>query len=112
MKEDFGLKCDCGGKLIAKPYVTKEKAIEAVKEKDVKEEDKGVWVLGLTLMGLMTPPHFVCEKCGISRGYYDTIGRALLQVDPLPQGAYACYDLGKPQTKNIKKVKNLKKKSK
>lgn len=108
MKEDLGLKCDCGGNLTDRPYVTQEDACKYVNDlyPRMKKEKKAIIVIGLTIMGLMTPPFFVCEKCGRSSGFYETMGKALFQVAPLPQGAYARYADDKTKTpKYAKKSK-------
>jgi len=87
------LRCSCGGVLKDKPLFTPKEACERVMKEhpELDKETQAVWAYAFTMMGLMTPPHFVCDKCGKTRGFCQTLGQALLSVQELPQGAYARY---------------------
>ena len=87
------LRCSCGGILKDRPLFTPQEACEHVinHHPELNKETQAVWAWAFAMMGVLTPPHFVCDKCGKRRGFYQTIGGQLLQVQELPQGAYAYY---------------------
>jgi hypothetical protein len=42
----------------------------------------------LNLMSLMTPPSYVCEKCGRRQGFYAAMARNLINVEPFPKAEW------------------------
>lgn len=44
---------------------------------------------------------FQCPSCGSRMGGYQALARALIQVEPMPQGALPCYDRDPTKTWTI-----------
>ena len=108
--------CECGGTFnlsyidgrsvidqnCKKPPYHKKKRIGKKQIKRWKEKNIG-YIVGAAIVGLMTP-HFKCDKCGKTEGYYGHLGRTLTGIEPMapPAGLHfylkAKYD---PETKKV-----------
>jgi len=102
------LTCVCGGFLVQRPrhsdndiMASAERVIgEIPKHKKTRIQKKwrkrwaekaGPIILGLKLAAIMGPPTFICSKCGKQEGFYGAIGRNIIKVEPLSEGAAPVY---------------------
>lgn len=48
-------------------------------------------ILASSMMSVMRKPIYRCTGCGRSESFYGAVGRNLIQVQPLPEGALPLY---------------------
>lgn len=87
-KRETEMKCACGGSLLhVKRFIMKPRPQH--KNNRIRKKLLKKWkresLPGL-LVGAMTPGSFECSTCGKAAGYYETLGRNLFSVEPLPYG--------------------------
>jgi hypothetical protein len=88
--------CACGGVLQeVKTVVVPKYRPRHHRKKRIRKKWKARWErenISRTqisvLVGLMQPPTYRCEKCGKRDGFYSAVGRNLIKVEPLPEGAF------------------------
>ena len=93
------MQCSCGGKLVQVRRVLLPKPPRTHRKKRINKKWRKRWqeenrsrILASTMIGLMQRPSYRCSKCGRNEGFYSAMGRNLIQVQPLPDGALPVYD--------------------
>lgn len=103
------LTCSCGGFLVQRQAFSDNEIMasaerivgEIPKHKKTRTQKKwrkrwaekaGPIIMGLKLVSIMRPPMFVCSICGKKEGFYGAIGRNMIKVEPMPEGAKLIYD--------------------
>jgi len=95
------LQCSCGERApmeeVRHLYVPKSPPRHRKKRINKKwrkrwEKENAAKFLAASMLGLMRRPVYRCTKCGRNEGFYSAVGRNLIQVEPLPEGALPLYD--------------------
>ena len=99
---DSGLKCSCGGPLhkfdpvtyniiknMKMPRYSRKKRLRKKFIKKWRIENIGD--ITLLMMNGMRPHGFKCGKCQRREGFYDSIARNIIKLEPLPEGALPVY---------------------
>jgi len=97
----------CGGKLcVLKPVVTLEETAKLLagnpkyskknrlKKKFAKQYDKkyrAMKIAACMMQLVQHPKGFVCGKCGMTQGYYQTMAQSMIKIESLPIGAKLIY---------------------
>ncbi len=78
--------------MLKNPIKNKKKRIQKKLNKKIFSENNRR-MLGINLAAtVINIPVFKCKDCGFEESGYSYLGRNLVRVDELPQGAYAQYE--------------------
>jgi DNA-directed RNA polymerase subunit M/transcription elongation factor TFIIS len=70
----------------------KKKRIQKKLNKKIFSENNRIRLCINFAATVINSPIFKCKDCGFEEGGYSYLGRNLVRVDELPQGAYAQYE--------------------
>jgi hypothetical protein len=89
------LSCRCGGSLrefrrLFVPPGPRPHRTKRIRKKWYKKWKQGPALLSSAVSALQKP-HYHCEKCGSTEGFYQAIGRNMFPVEPMPPAAITFY---------------------
>lgn len=73
------------------PYLPPYHRKKRIRKKWEKEYKATYFFLNY-VSSLSVPRGFCCRKCGRNHGFYQTMARRVIQIQPMPEGALAIYD--------------------